>query len=163
MSDNWAKFLKREIRGLDKLLVLGTGNALKADDAAGLLVASLLDRKLGRRQKSRIKVLRVYELMNTYKRRIKRLRPSHLIIIDALEMRKRPGSIIATRLEPGSRQKKKISSEFYQFLEILTGETACRIYFVGIQPESLDFGHPITPAIKETCRLVADYISTMAS
>lgn len=162
MPDRWVEFLKKEMRGIDRLLVLGTGNALKADDAAGLLVASLLDRRLSRRQKARVKVLRVYELIDTYNRRIKRLKPSHLIIIDALDTGHQPGHVLATRLEPGRRKKKKISSEFYRLLEKLTADSACRIYFIGIQPQVLDFGHPVSSPVKEACRRVAEYIASLA-
>lgn len=162
MSERWVEFLKKELKGVDRLLVLGTGNALKADDAAGLLVASLLDRRLSRRQKLRIKVLRVYELIDSYNQRIKRLKPSHMIIIDALDTGHKPGHIMATRLEPGQRKTKKIRSEFYQLLEKLTADSACRIYFIGIQPQLLDFGHPISHLIKEACRQVAEYIASLA-
>jgi Ni,Fe-hydrogenase maturation factor len=91
MKISWQFFLKEELSGLERLVVLGTGNALKADDAAGLLVANLLDHQLNRRQKSRIKVLRAYEIIDTYLKRIKRLKPSHLIIVDAIDLNKRPG------------------------------------------------------------------------
>ncbi|MGQ9800297.1 MAG: hydrogenase maturation protease [Candidatus Saccharicenans sp.] len=161
MPEKWVSFLKKELRGLERLLVLGTGNALKADDAAGLLVASLLERGLSRRQKLRIKILRVYELIDSYHRRIKRLHPSHLIVIDAVDMGRRPGSIMVTRLELGQK-KEKISSEFYLLLEKLAAESACRIYLVGIQPDSLDFGHPITPAVKEACRQVSEALINLA-
>ncbi|MDI6698391.1 MAG: hydrogenase maturation protease [Candidatus Saccharicenans sp.] len=163
MSDRWVAFLNHELQGIDRLLVLGTGNALKADDAAGLLVASLLDRRLSRRQKARVKVLRVYELIDAYNRRLKRLKPSHLIIVDAFDSGRQPGFILATRLETGRRKKKKISSEFYTLLEKLSADSACRIYFLGIQPALLDFGHPISAPVKEACRKVADYIATLAS
>ncbi|MGB9907384.1 MAG: hydrogenase maturation protease [Candidatus Saccharicenans sp.] len=162
MPEKWVSFLKKELRGLERLLVLGTGNALKADDAAGLLVASLLDRNLSRRQKARIKTLRVYELLESYHRRIRRLQPSHLIIIDAVDMGRRPGSIMATRLEPGQK-KKKVGGEFYLLLEKLAAESSCRIYLVGIQPDSLDFGHPITPLVKEACRQVAESLIQLAT
>ncbi len=162
MPDRGVEFLKKELRGIDRPLVLGRGNTLKTDDAAGLLVASLLDRRLSRRQKVRAKVLRLYELIDSYNRRIKRLKPSHLIIIDALDTGHQPGHILATRLEPGRRKKKKISSEFYQLLEKLTADSACHIYFIGIQPPLLDFGHPVSPAVKEACRQVAEYIASLA-
>ncbi|MCX8159529.1 MAG: hydrogenase maturation protease [Candidatus Saccharicenans sp.] len=163
MPDRWVEFLRKELKGVDRLLVLGTGNALKADDAAGLLVASLLERHLSRRQKARVKVLRVYELINAYNRRIKRLKPSHLIIVDTLDTGHQPGYVLATKLEPGHRKKKKISSEFYQLLEKLTADSACRIYFIGIQPALLDFGHPISQPVKEACRQVAEYIASLAA
>lgn len=163
MPERWVEFLKKELKGIDRLLVLGTGNALKADDAAGLLVASLLDRRLSRRQKARVKVLRVYELIDSYNRRIKRLKPSHLVIVDALDTGHQPGYIMATRLEPGRRKKKRISSEFYQLLEKLTADSACRIYFIGIQPALLDFGHPISAPVREASRRVVEYISTLAA
>ncbi len=164
MADKWVQFLRKELRGVEKLLVLGTGNALKADDAAGLLVASILENLLTRRQKSKIKVLRVYELIDTYSRRVKRLKPSHLIIVDALDMKKTPGTIMVTRLQPESgKGKKKVGLEFAKFLENLTSELSCKVIFIGIQPASLDFGHPITQPIREACRQVSEAIAVMTT
>jgi hydrogenase 3 maturation protease len=161
MKISWQFFLKEELSGLERLVVLGTGNALKADDAAGLLVANLLDHQLNRRQKSRIKVLRAYEIIDTYLKRIKRLKPSHLIIVDAIDLNKHPGTILVTKIEMGKKKRKKIGGEFYSFLEKLSTETACKIYLVGIQPETLEFGHPITAEVKEASRKITDFISEL--
>lgn len=161
MKEKWQNFLKKELDRLDKMVVLGTGNALKADDAAGLLVASMLDNHLSRFQKSKIKILRAYEIIDLYLRKIKRIKPSHLIIIDAIDVGRKPGTIIATRIDPERKRKKKIGGEFYAFLEKLSAEASCKIYLIGIQPETLDFGHPITPAIKEASRQIVDFISQL--
>lgn len=55
MPEKWVSFLQKELRGLERLLVLGTGNALKAGDASGLLKADLLDRSLSRYQNPGLK------------------------------------------------------------------------------------------------------------
>jgi len=161
MPEKWELFLKTELRRLDKLAVLGTGNALKADDAAGLLVANLLDNHLTRYQKSKIKVLRAYEIIGPYLKKIKRIRPSHLIIVDAIDLGRKPGSIVTTRIDPAKKRKKTAGGEFYAFLARLSADTSCRIYLVGVQPETLDFGHPVTPSIKEACREIVDFLSQL--
>lgn len=161
MEEKWKIFLQKALKRPEKIVILGTGNALKADDAAGLLVASLLDNNLSRFQKSKIKILRAYEIIDIYLRKINRIKPSHLIIIDAIDLRKKPGTIVATRIDPKSKGKKKIAGEFYSFLDKLSAETSCKIFLIGIQPETLDFGHPITPAIKEACRQLADFFSQL--
>jgi|YNPBryunderm2012_1023409.scaffolds.fasta_scaffold00032_11 hydrogenase 3 maturation protease len=161
MSETWKKTLKKELRGLENMVILGTGNALKADDAAGLLVASLIEHRLSRHQKSKIKVLRAYELIDTYLKKIKRARPSHLLVVDALDFKRKPGNILVTRIDPHKKRKKKLVSEFYQFLGKLSSESSCSLLFIGIQPESLDFGHPITPPVKEACRKLAEFLKSL--
>ncbi|MGB9765245.1 MAG: hydrogenase maturation protease [Candidatus Saccharicenans sp.] len=163
MAENWQASLSKGLADLERLVVLGTGNALKADDAAGLLVVSLLDHHLTRRQKSKVKVLRAYEIIDAYLKKIKNLKPSHLIIVDAINLGKKPGTIIATKIEPEKKRRKKAGGEFYSFLDKLSTETACQIYFLGIQPETLDFGHPITSSVKEAAKKIADFISRLAS
>jgi len=163
MKEKWQSILKKELTGRDKLIVLGTGNALKADDAAGLLVANLLDKSLNRFQKSRIKVLRAYEIIDLYLKKIKRIKPSHLIIIDAIDSGRKPGSIITIRLDPVKKRKKKVGGNFYNFLEKLSAASSCKIYLMGIQPETLDFGHPITPVIKQSCRQITEFITQLVS
>ncbi|MGB9893273.1 MAG: hydrogenase maturation protease [Candidatus Saccharicenans sp.] len=161
MKKTWPEILNWELRGLEKLIVLGTGNALKADDAAGLLVASILDHHLSRYQKSKIKVFRAYEIIDQYLKKIKRLKPTHLIIVDALDFKSQPGSIMVTRIDLNQKRRKKIGGEFYDFLAQLRAESACKLMFIGIQPQSLDFGHPVTPAIKEACRQVANFLNQL--
>lgn len=161
MTFDWEKYLRKELRGMEKIVLLGTGNALEADDAAGLYVASLLDEKLSRYQKTRIKVLRAYEIIDIYLKKIKRIKPSHFLIIDAVDIKKKPGTIMVERLDVERRRKRKIGGEFLSFMEKLSSETDCKIYMVGIQPERLDFGHPITPVIKDTCRLLAEFFASL--
>jgi len=43
MKERWQERLQAAIKGAEKLVIIGTGNALKGDDALGLLVAGLLD------------------------------------------------------------------------------------------------------------------------
>ncbi|MBC7363068.1 MAG: hydrogenase maturation protease [Candidatus Aminicenantes bacterium] len=161
MTADWEKYLREELKGMEKIVILGTGNALEADDAAGLYVASLLDSKLSRYQKSRIKVLRAYEFIDVYLKKIKRIRPTHLLIVDAVDLKKKPGTIMVERIEIENKRKKKIGNEFSNFLEKLSNEAASKIYIIGLQPERLDFGHPITPVMKEACRQVADFFTTL--
>ncbi|MCI4445589.1 MAG: hydrogenase maturation protease [Candidatus Aminicenantes bacterium] len=163
MTADWEKYLRKELRGMEKIVILGTGNALEADDAAGLYVASLLDSKLSRYQKSRIKVLRAYEVIDIYLKKIKRFKPTHLLIVDAVDLKKKPGTIMVERLDTEKRRKRKIGGEFSNFLEKLSSETACKIYIIGLQPQRLDFGHPITPVMKEACRQVADFFTSLIS
>lgn len=161
MTSDWQNYLKKELRGMEKIVILGTGNALEADDAAGLYVASLLDGKLSKYQKSRIKVLRAYEIIDIYLKKIKRIKPSHLLIVDAVDLKKKPGTIMVERLDVEKKRKRKMGGEFASFMEKLASEAACKIYIIGIQPQRLDFGHPITPVIKDACRLLADFLFSL--
>jgi len=158
MRERWQSFLQAQLKGAKKVVILGTGNALKGDDAVGLLVASLLDSHLSRFQKKTIKVLRAYEIIELYLKKIKRIRPTHIIIVDAMNMKKRPGSIKISQVKVRPQAGKHLEDEVSDFLEKLASVSAAKIYLVSIQPANLEFGHPITQKTRLSARKIVESI-----
>ena len=161
MRERWQCFLQAELKGAKKVVILGTGNALKGDDAVGLLVASLLDSHLSRFQKKTIKVLRAYEIIELYLKRIKNIRPTHIIIVDAMNMKRRPGSIKVSQVKARPQTGKDLEDEVSDFLEKLASVSAAKIYLVSIQPANLEFGHPITQRTRLAARKIVESINAL--
>ncbi|HRD01491.1 MAG TPA: hydrogenase maturation protease [Candidatus Saccharicenans sp.] len=162
MKERWQDLLQAELKGAKKLVILGTGNALKGDDAIGLLVASLLDSHLNRYQKKKVKILRAYEMIELYLKKIKRIKPTHIIIVDAINMKTRPGTIRVRRINSinvNNQPGKQLVDGVGDFLEKLASVSSAKIYLVSIQPENLEFGHPITQKTRLSARKIADSIN----
>jgi len=161
MRERWQCFLQAELKGAKKVVILGTGNALKGDDAVGLLVASLLDSHLSRFQKKTIKVLRAYEIIELYLKIIKNIRPTHIIIVDAMNMKRRPGSIKVSQVKVRPQAGKHLEDEVSDFLEKLASVSTAKIYLVSIQPANLEFGHPITQRTRLAARKIVESIDAL--
>jgi len=159
MKERWQGRLQAEIKGAQKLVIIGTGNALKGDDAIGLLVASLLDSQLNRYQKKKVKILRAYEIIELYLKKIKRIKPSHIIIVDAMNMRKAPGTVWVHRINISHKPGSQIVEEVSDFLGKLASVSSAKVFLISIQPENLEFGHPITQSTRLSARKIVESIN----
>ena len=91
--------LKKRLEGARKVAVLAMGSKLRGDDAAGLLAAENLARATRRKRLQRpLKVFIGDTAPENLTGEIKKFRPTHLVILDAVDMGRRPGT--AELIEP---------------------------------------------------------------
>jgi len=127
-------------------VVIGVGSEVRGDDAAGLLIAN------------RVKSLELPGVLALYggtapenlTGEIRRISPSHVIIVDAADMGLPPGTI--QLLDP--RNITGISFATHTLpLSVLAGylesETDCSVIVMGIQPGSVEFDAAVTPETSE--------------
>jgi hydrogenase maturation protease len=80
--------LKKSLVKAASAVLLGVGSDLRGDDRAGLLVAEKI-----KNQKSKIKILVGGTAPENLTGEIKRLKPSHLIIVDSADFGAAPGTV----------------------------------------------------------------------
>lgn len=153
-------YLKEHLAGMKKLAILGAGSVLMGDDAAGIAVAEKLEDRLAHRKKfSDIRVFIGNTAPENFSGEIKRFNPSHLIIIDAADMREKPGSVLA--IEPEVIGGVSFSTHMLPLkimAEYLKKETGCEIIFLGIQPKYITYGSKMTPEVKKAVDDITDII-----
>ncbi len=93
---------------------------------------------------------------------IKEFKPACLVILDALDMGAKPGH---TRLvRPGQILAEATPSTHNVSLKVLLDYLgnflACEVLIVGIQPQSLEFGRPLSEPVAKAARTIA---ATLAS
>ncbi len=148
-----------------RVAVIGIGNELKGDDAAGILVARALNEIVQARQASRpapiqgtnsceapaaVLVIDAGLAPENYTGPLRRFRPDLVVLIDAAELGKQPGQYAwvdwqevdgfsaSTHILPPS-----------VFARYLVQELSCKVEFLGIQPATLDFdAKPSTPVLE---------------
>ncbi|MEI8218324.1 MAG: hydrogenase maturation protease, partial [Elusimicrobiota bacterium] len=79
---------------------------------------------------------------------IRKFAPSHLIIIDAADTSDTPGTI--SFINPDDIAGISFSTHMMPLkilVDYITADTKCLIAIIGIQPQTLTFGQPVTPAI----------------
>lgn len=153
------KALKTRLKGARRVALLGIGSELRQDDAAGTLVAE----KLGKYPKPRraghpqLKVFHGATAPENLTGEIKRFKPTHLILVDTVEMEEKPGTILlldADRVGGGiSFSTHKLPAKV--LVDYFIKSIGCAVTIIGIQPKALEFGKPVTKHVQESVGHVA--------
>jgi hydrogenase 3 maturation protease len=155
--------LKNRLKGAGKIAVLGVGSSLRGDDAAGLLVIKQL--KSARKPKKRLPPWKLFSCETTpenFTGEIKRFKPTHIVIVDAVDMGKAAGSVamIGEKEEGVNASFSTHSLPMKIFIDYLCRSLSCRILTIGIQPKSIRFGSGISAkvgrAVKRVSRLIME-------
>lgn len=137
-----------------RVVLLGVGSDLRGDDAAGMLVASRL--------KSCLKVVFGATAPENLTGEVRRLKPTHLIIVDAAQMGKKAGTIEV--IEPDRAEGVTFTTHQLP-LNILTHylkqEVGCEVILIGIQPKTLKFGKPVSSEVKSSVSKLATLIKNI--
>ncbi|KZX13110.1 hydrogenase maturation peptidase HycI [Methanobrevibacter oralis] len=128
----------------EKLIVLGVGNVLKCDDGVGpFIIKKLKDEGI---ETKKIMFIDAETVPENFTGKIKKEKPSHLIIVDACLMDRQPGEIkIVNKHDFANIGISTHSMSLSFFVRYLEKDGDYRIIFVGIEPESMDY------ADKPTC------------
>lgn len=154
--------LENRLKNARKIAVLGVGSELRSDDAAGMVIAKRLQAYIKDKKKGRRKPLKVF-LGHTAPENltgaIKRFKPTHLIIIDAVDLHQKSGAIgvVDLRTETGvSFSTHRIPFQIIK--DYFYKSIACETIIIGIQPQSFDFCASLSPKIQNSAGIVFEEI-----
>lgn len=149
--------LQVKLENAVRIAVLGVGSDLRGDDAVGMIALSRLRELLkakgsvNKLRRKRSPVWRLFEggtAPENLTGDLRRFKPSHLLIIDAAELGKKPGTIEFIDL------KKADNTSFLTHklplkltIDYLAADMKFSTVFLGIQPRSLDFGAPVSEEV----------------
>lgn len=137
-----------------KKILLAIGNELKGDDAAGMIVGRLVENMC----KSRWTIFKGGMSPESYIFKIIKEKPDLLVIVDATLMGKNPGEYYLVPLNKVAKELMISTHRIPMDIIIKLLEKNCgKIYFIGIQPKTLDFGEPSEEVIN-TCKKIAEII-----
>lgn len=132
-------------------MVLGIGNDMRGDDGLG----SILAQKLLILENENITVFDGKTVPENFTGAIKRETPSHIIILDAVEMNKPPGHIKLVAKEEIADYSISTHAMPLSFLiKYLESTTPAEIMLLGIQPENMDLICEVSPKIQESMNYV---------
>nr|WP_255772490.1 hydrogenase maturation peptidase HycI [Methanothermobacter sp. K4] len=138
--------LSNFLEGCSRLLVLTVGNELRSDDGFGPYLASIISRDVSERGHLLINAGTVPE---NFTGRIRSERPSHIIIVDAVEMGEEPGTIMLIDRERISEYSISTHAMPLSFLvKYLEEQSGCRVTLIGVQPENLEFGMELSARVR---------------
>lgn len=133
----------------EKLIVLGVGNELKSDDGVGPFVVKKL--KEQNIENDNLLFIDAKTVPENFTGKIRKENPTHLIIVDACLMDLNPGDIkIVEKHEFANIGISTHSMSLSFFVRYLEKDTDIRIIFVGIEPETMDWGAKPTSEVEKS-------------
>jgi hydrogenase 3 maturation protease len=147
--------LKKFLKGYEKIVILGIGNEIKGDDGLGPIIAQksllLFDKN------KNITVFDGGTVPENYTGLIRKENPTHIILVDAVDMKKKPGYIRVVRKEEIAKYNISTHAMPVSFLiKYMETTVNAQIILIGIQPKSMGFADPISKEVEKSIDDVVD-------
>jgi len=145
----WISFLLERfgVGGGMRIAVVGLGDRMKGDDAAGCEAAELLKREITR---DNVKIINAENAVENYLGVIEKFKPEKVFIIDAADFGGRSGDVKILK----ARQVKETTSSTHNFslpliIKHIKAETGAKCILLGIQPGNLSFAEGLSREVKK--------------
>ena len=131
------------------VVILGIGNPDRGDDGVGPYLA---ERLVGR---INAKVINCEQIPEGYTGVIRELQPDTIIILDAICMGQKPGTVVAlTWQEVSTTGYSTHNASIGLLMKYLNQETGAEVFLLGIQPGNTSYGSVMTAAVRETADIL---------
>jgi|WetSurMetagenome_2_1015567.scaffolds.fasta_scaffold211433_2 hydrogenase 3 maturation protease len=159
-------------RPVRSVAILGVGNRLRGDDAVGCIVCDELQ-KPGPSSfvpsPSSVPVLYVFDCGSTpenYVQPVADRKPTRILVIDCCNFGARPGEFrLFSREEVKQLSYGLLSTHTLPLtltIEMLSLETGATIELLGIQPQQIEFGAELSPAVQAALPALVQFTSDWA-
>ena len=153
--------LKSAFDTSDRIVILGIGSVLRGDDAAGIMLADVLEKSLNGRAKDRIKIIKGATAPENLTGEVKSFQPDLIVFVDAADMCRNPGEYLV--FSPEETDNISFSTHTLPIrimADYLKVYIQCEVLMVGIQPKQLEFD---TPATEEVAKGVNELVKILTS
>lgn len=145
--------LKEFLKDCKKLVILGIGNDIRGDDGLGQYIVNKLDKKINN---DNIEIINAKTVPENFTGKIRSIDPSHVLIVDAVIMDEKPGTIRLVKKEEVSSVSISTHSMSLSYLvKYLELKKSYNILFIGIQPENMNLGEI---SLTKSCKASSDEV-----
>jgi len=146
-----------------RLAIVGLGNLDHGDDGLGLHLLELLAGWAGRPlpEARSVTLLAAGTLLERRLHELTNGRFDHVLFVDAVELRAAAGSAALLDLRAIKSALPQISTQRISLslaAELIEANSTTRTALLGVQPGSLRPGRGMTPAVRETVEVLAEWI-----
>jgi hydrogenase 3 maturation protease len=162
-ADDWREDILSASRAMSRIAVLGIGNDLRGDDAAGVLCLREIGKVWSLSREASTSSGRMIFLLDggdTPESRtgpLRAFRPELVILIDAARSGRRPGTIF--RVDPDRISDEEVSTHrisLTMLVRYLEKSLETRVLFLGIEPAATEWQARVSPAVRISIRLLAE-------
>ena len=158
MQNLLKRSLKAKFKNAERVALLGVGSELRADDAAGMLVAKKLKEKCGNNS-ARFRIFFGETAPENLTGEIRKYKPDLLLIIDCANLGKKPGAISVLSSEQiAGTSFSTHTLPLNMMVQYLLDSLKCEVAIIGIQPKCLEFGKKMSPAVIRAIAQVSNTI-----
>jgi len=161
-STSWRDSLKQTQKSLSqsrehlaRVAVVGIGNEMRGDDAAGVVIARTLKRRLA--HKENILVIEGEHAPENHTGPLRRFAPDLVILVDTAQMQQPPGTVRwLVWQETSGLSASTHTMPPYMLARYLSAELGCEVALIGIQPAQLTISEAVSaPVQKAVIEIVA--------
>ena len=135
------------LKAYKKLVIMGIGNDICGDDGIGPYIVE----NIKHLESSNVSILNVTTAPENFTGKIRKIDPTHIIIVDAVIMNEGPGKIkIVKKEEVAGVSISTHSMSLSYLVNYLELEKPYNILFIGIEPESMELGQGLSPLVKSS-------------
>lgn len=168
LKDSWQASLSQVLEATNKgnkpfrLAIVGIGNELNGDDAAGVLITRTLMPAL--KESPTIKIFEAGQALENITGALIRFKPDAILFIDALSIGEKAGSIhmLDWQLSQGFSASTH-SLPLGVVIQYLLHEHSCQIHLLGIQISGTITGTPVSPKVWKSIDSVSNFILSSLS
>lgn len=141
--------LKKFIEDHSRIIFLCIGNDMRGDDAIGPMIAGKL-KKIFKKTPD-LMVINAETVPENYTGTIRKENPSHIIFIDAVEMKSNPGHIrLVQREEIADYSISTHAMPLSFMIKYLESFTDARMLLIGIQPKNMEMSNSISDEVQKS-------------
>jgi hydrogenase 3 maturation protease len=148
--------LKDWLCGAGRVVVAGVGNPFRRDDFVGVEIVRSLKGKVSKN----VYLIEAETIPENYMHQIAAFNPTHILLVDAGIINKKPGTATLANLKQLTR-KTSISTHTLPlkiFCDYLSQTTTAKIALLIIQPMDASFGEGLTPKLKKTAEALTNLL-----
>ncbi len=157
-SDDFQRKLVEQLRGAEKIFVLGIGMNWKSDDRLGVALARSLAKKLA--EEPDIRIVSGGEAPENFTGVIRAFLPSHVILLDAVDHGLAPGTAFLAdeqSIAVGDMTSHHLPLKL--LIRFLGASIPCQVILVGVQPQNLLPGNRLSAPVKKTLPLLSEFLA----
>ena len=144
-----------------RIALLGVGNEMRSDDAAGVLVARRLSSWEWATHTDRILIIEAGQAPENRTGELRRFAPDLVLIVDAADMGEKPGAIQFIPEESIDGMSASTHSLPLSMLaRYLVLDLHCTVELLGIQPGSNNVGERVSPQVLQAVDEIVDELDT---
>lgn len=165
LPNSWQASLQRllnQARADSRIAIVGIGNSLRSDDAAGILVARTLMESRFIRDLEAVLVMDAGHAPENGTSQLRRFEPDVVLLIDAAEMGEQPGTIRLIEMDAIEGMSASTHTLPLSMLaKYLVLEIGCQVVLLGIQPELTDVGEGLTRKVQQAVGEIVSALGLM--
>jgi len=156
MADSLQKDLSEWLRDKGRVVVVGVGNPIRQDDNVGLAIVASLQGKVP----ADVCLLECEMVPEGYLLDIEEFKPSHVLLIDAAVLGRRPGNADLVAVDEVDAFS-AVSSHVLPlrlFCEYIEKTTGAKIRLLLVEPKSMEFGETMSPELQDAAKNLAELL-----